>query len=293
MYGRQDIDMQTLIRAIFLSLSCLISCVAMGNCVGDQRSNVPVRLVYVVPQLPASQLYVRWTPVLERIGKSAGLCFELRIAQTIPDFERSLLEGVPDYAFMNPYHEVMAYRSRGYMPLMADGKEKLDGIIVVKSKSPVNSIDDLQGAKLAFPAPNAFAASLLVRAALAKQGIEIQPLYVKSHNNVYRSVIAGDVAAGGAVNNTLKREPAEVQEQLKVLYRTSGYMPHPFAANPRIGAKERESVVQGFLDLAKSEGGPQLLDAIQMPEPIQVNYAHDYRPLERLGLDKFVVKNAN
>jgi phosphonate transport system substrate-binding protein len=264
-----------------------------AECVGDLSARSKPSTVYIVPQLPASQLYVRWTPVLESVGKSAGLCFDLRIAQTIPDFESDLLSGKPDFAFMNPYHEVMAYRAKGYIPLLADGKEKLEGVIVVKSKSPIASIQDLQGAKLAFPAPNAFAASLLVRATLAKQGIHIDPVYVKSHNNIYRSVITGDVMAGGAVNNTLLREPAEVREQLRILYHTSGYMPHPFSANPRVSEKQREAVIQGFMDLGKTEAGRRLLDGVQMPEPIRVNYVQDYQPLERLGLDKFVVKNAN
>jgi phosphonate transport system substrate-binding protein len=55
---------------------------------------------------------------------------------------------------------------------------------------------------LAFPSPNAFAASLITRATLSQRGIDIKPLYVKTHSNVYRSVLQADVVAGGAVNNT-------------------------------------------------------------------------------------------
>lgn len=285
--------MRSITKTIIFSCVILLPAIALGKCIGDQNSPYPVRSVYVVPQMAASQLFVRWSPVLEKVGLAAGICFDLTIVQTIPDFERELLSGKPNFAFMNPYHEVMAYRAKGYLPLLADGKNQLDGIIVVRNKSKIENINDLRGAKLAFPAPNAFAASLLVRATLAKQGINIEPIYVKSHNNVYRSVIAGDVSAGGAVNNTLQREPAEVQEQLRVLFKTSGYMPHPFSVNPKIPLKERNLVVQGFLDLAKTDEGRRLLDGIQMPEPIPVNYARDYQPLEGLGLEKFVVNSAN
>ncbi|MBU3589327.1 phosphate/phosphite/phosphonate ABC transporter substrate-binding protein [Polynucleobacter sp. 80A-SIGWE] len=285
--------MRSITKTIIFSCSILLPAIAFGKCIGDQNSPYPVRSVYVVPQMAASQLYVRWSPVLEKVGLAAGICFDLTIVQTIPDFERELLSGKPNFAFMNPYHEVMAYRAKGYLPLLADGKNQLDGIIVVRNKSKIENINDLRGAKLAFPAPNAFAASLLVRATLAKQGINIEPIYVKSHNNVYRSVIAGDVSAGGAVNNTLQREPAEVQEQLRVLFKTSGYMPHPFSVNPKIPLKERNLVVQAFLDLAKTDEGRRLLDGIQMPEPIPVNYARDYQSLEGLGLEKFVVNSAN
>ncbi|MBU3621906.1 phosphate/phosphite/phosphonate ABC transporter substrate-binding protein [Polynucleobacter sp. CS-Odin-A6] len=266
---------------------------ACGKCIGDPNSIYPIRSVYVVPQLAPAQLYVRWAPVLEKVGYSAGICFDLIIVRTIPDFERELLDGKPNFAFMNPYHQVMAYQAKGYFPLLADGKNKLDGIIVVKKKSGIESIESLRGAKLAFPAPNAFGASLLVRATLAKQGIDIEPIYVNSHNNVYRSVIAGDVSAGGAVNNTLQREPPEVQDQVRVLFKTTSYVPHPFSVSPAISLQERQKVTQGFLELAKTAEGRRLLDGIQMPDPIVVNYARDYQPLEQLGLAKFVVKNAN
>lgn len=285
--------MRAITKSTIFFVAMILPAIAFGSCIGDQKSRYPARSVYVVPQIAASQLYVRWAPVLEKVGITAGVCFDLTIVQTIPDFERELLSGKPDFAFMNPYHEVMAHHSKGYIPLLADGKNKLDGIIVVKNKSNIESIENLRGTKLAFPAPNAFAASLLVRATLAKQGIDIEPIYVKSHNNVYRAVIAGDVSAGGAVNNTLQREPLEVQEQVRVLFKTSSYMPHPFSVNPKISLKERQQVTLGFLELAKTEEGRRLLDGVQMPDPIPVNYARDYQPLERLGLERFVVKSAN
>lgn len=281
------------INSIILFAGLLTSVYASSACIGDQNSKNPARTVYVVPQISASQLYVRWSAVLEKVGMTSGECFDLRIMQSIPDFERELIEGSPDFAFMNPYHEVMAYKAKGYLPLLADGKNKLDGIIVVKRKSQISSIEELHGAKMAFPAPNAFAASLLVRATLAKQGIDIEPVYVKSHNNVFRSVIAGDVIAGGAVNNTLQRESLEIKNEIRTLFVTSGYMPHPFSVHPRITEIERERIIQGFMRLGRSEQGRRLLDEIQMPEPILVNYSHDYKPLDRLGLERFVVKNAN
>lgn len=285
--------MQVIAKSTLCILTLFLPPIAHGKCIGDPNSIYPVRSVYVVPQLSPAQLYVRWAPVLEKVGYTAGICFDLIIVRTIPDFERELLNGKPNFAFMNPYHQVMAHQAKGYFPLLADGKNKLDGIIVVKKTSNIEKIENLRGAKLAFPAPNAFGASLLVRATLAKQGIDIEPIYVNSHNNVYRSVIAGDVSAGGAVNNTLQREPPEVQEQVRVLFKTTSYVPHPFSVNPKIPSQEREKVVQGFLELAKTDEGRLLLDGIQMPDPVIVNYARDYKPLENLGLAKFVVKNAN
>ena len=61
-------------------------------------------------------------------------------------------------------------------------------------------MQDLDGADIAFPAPNAFGASLYMRALLAEQEkININPIYVETHANVYRNVIFGRASAGGGV----------------------------------------------------------------------------------------------
>lgn len=277
--------MLAIIKTVSFIIEFAILTYALGACISDSNSKNLARTVYVVPQISASQLYVHWSSVLEKVGMASGECFDLKIAQSIPYFERDLVDGKPDFAFMNPYHEVMAYKARGYMPLLADGKNKLDEIIVVKSKSQLSSIKELHGAKMAFPAPNSFAASLLVRATLAKQGIDIEPVYVKSHSNVFRSVIAGDVVAGGAVNNTFQRESTEIKNEIKTLFVTSSYMPHPFSAHPRISENERENIIQGFMSFSKTDEGRRLLDGIQMPDPVMVNYSRDYKPLDRLDLE--------
>lgn len=129
---------------------------------------------------------------------------------------------------MNPYHQVMV-RQR-YQPLVGDGATLLRGILAVRRDSPITSLQQLNGAMIAFPSPNAFAASLLIRAHLRQQGVAFTPVYLKTHSNVYRAVAIDQVGAGGGVNNTLQREPVELRERLRVLFTTPGYPAHPFSA---------------------------------------------------------------
>lgn len=241
-----------------------------------------------VPQLPAPTLFARWMPLLEVLGQETGQCFELVINQTIPDFERLLFRGEIGLAYANPYHAVLAYKSRGYLPLLADAA-LLTGILVVRRDSEIRQLSDLRGRRVDFPAPNAFAASLLLRAHLQSLHIEIQPRYVKTHGNVYRSVILGEALAGGGVNKTLLSEPEEMRQHLKVLYETPGYRSHPLIANPKIPLPLRARIQERFINLAKTESGRALLAGVQISDPIPVNYANDYRPLEKLRLQKLVV----
>lgn len=283
----------------FLSilLECAVVLEALGStapalaqpaCLGDQSAKETYS-VYVVPQYLTSDTFARWAPFLEKLGRATGQCYDLRLSATIPEFERSLLSGQADLAFANPYHEVMAKAKQGYLPLLHDERIRLTGIIIVKKESLIRQLGDLSGKEIAFPAPNSFAASLLIRAKLAQQGIKIAPKYVKTHANVFRAVAIGDVAAGGAVNTTFDDEDTALKDQLRILDTTPSYAPHPFIANPRVPAAAREKLTQHFIEMQKDEEGRRLLEGINIPSPVKSNYAADYAPLEKLHLEKFVI----
>lgn len=275
------------LNAFFASVLLWIS-PAQATCLGEQNAT-KVYTFDVVPQLTAAKIYTTWSPLLQRVGQEAGLCFELRVSPTIPEFEQKLLKGEPEFVFLNPYHAVLAYQKKKYQPLLADSEDLLTGILVVRADSPIKSLDELKGKNVTFPAPNSFAASLLIRAELAKKKIDINPVFVKTHSNVYRSVIGKDAVAGGGVNNTLDNEAPEVRQQLRVLFETTAYTPHPIVTHPSVPAAVRERFLKAMLKLTHDDEGRKLLDGINLQKPQAVTYAKHYRPLESLQLEKFLV----
>ena len=276
----------TLLRFVYVYVLCIGT--SYSACLGAQLST-KVYTFDVVPQFPAAKIYTTWSPLLQRIGQDAGLCFELRVSASIPEFEQRFLKGESDFTFLNPYHAVLAYQKKKYQPLLADAQDLLTGILVVRSDSPIKNLNDLKGKNVAFPAPNSFAASLLIRAELAKQKIDINPVFVKTHSNVYRSVINKDALAGGGVNNTLDNEAPEVRHQLRVLYETPAYTPHPIATHPSVTSEARERFLKAMVKLSQDEEGQKLLDGINLNKPQAVNYAKHYKVLESLQLEKFLV----
>ena len=286
-----NIKTNNIFYKIVLPILIITSGSAHATCLGDTAVK-PIK-AYIVPQLTASQTYTLWSPVLDRIGKGAQLCFDLVVPATIPQFEADLANGRPDFVFMNPYHVVMKWREHQYVPLVASS-DPLFGVLAVKKNSKHASLQDLSNGKIAFPAPNAFAASLLIRSLLDKSGIQFEPIYVKTHSNVYRSVARGDIAvAGGGIESTLSAEPSELKDELRVLAETKRYTSHPFAANARIPKLTQERVQTAFLNLAKTPDGAELLSRIQMANPMAVSYKANYQILEALKLDQYVVRSAD
>lgn len=226
-------------------------------------------------------------PILERLGAQVGAQFELKVAKDIPSFEQEVRSGQPDFAYLNPFHQVRAWRAQGYVPLVRDTK-MLTGIVVVRRDDPIRKLPELAGKAVAFPAPNAFGASLLIRAQLDEvEHVPIEPVYARTHTNGYRQTLAGNTAASGGLRATLLREPAEVRSGLRILYETPGSPPHPLSAHPRVPEAVRKKVQAAWLLLAKDPALQAPFEAIPMSHPVAASHVRDYAPLERLKLDRY------
>ena len=105
---------------------------------------------------------------------------------------------------MNPYHFVVFHKNPGYRALVRQKDQTIQGIIVVTRDSPFTELSDLNGTKIAFPAPAAFAASIIPRATMQKEGINFTPVYVHSHDSVYLNVKRGFFKAGGGIYRSLQ-----------------------------------------------------------------------------------------
>lgn len=246
--------------------------------------------VAVVPQFRAEEIHRVWAPLLERLGKETGLSFVLSVSPSIPAFEEGMLAGRPDFAYMNPYHQVMGMRAQAYVPLLRDSKP-LNGILVVRKDDPIKSVKELDGKQIAFPAPNSFGASLWIRALLEKrEGVKIKPVYVKTHSNAFRHAATGLSAAAGGIESTLGEEPAEMQSALRVLLETPGVPPHPLSAHPRVPPATQRAVTDALLRMAADPSLKALLGDIPWTSIVRADYARDYKPLEKFGLDDFVVR---
>lgn len=242
----------------------------------------------IVPQSSPASTYRQWTPFAARLGRELGEQLQIRVYRTFGEFETDLVNGRVDFAYMNPYHLLIARKEQGYVPLLRDGSRQLSGVLVVRRDSPAKSPRDLNGQDLGFPDPDAFAASLYMRALLhEKEKIRFEPRYFTTHSNVYRHVILGTVAAGGGVNLTLARERPETLNELRILYETPATSPHPFCAHPRISAAMQQRVIQAVLRMTEDEDGRAALKLIDVPQPVRASYVRDYQSLEKLQLEKY------
>ena len=229
-----------------------------------ESDNAKVYTFGIVPQQSATRLARLWVPVLNYLGGKSGFDLRFKTAPNIPTFEKRLAAGEYDLAYMNPYHYTVFHQSPGYVAFAHAADKQIKGILVVRKDSPIQDLEALAGQTLAFPAPAAFAASMLPRAQLRKLGIAIQPNYVSSHDSVYRGVVKGIYPAGGGVMRTLLSIAPEIRDQLRVLWTTEGYTPHAFAAHPAVPIGVVDRLQQAMLNMKNDSEGMQLLKNLSM-----------------------------
>ncbi len=232
---------------------------------GTAESNATDTLTFgVVPQQAASKLARAWIPLLKAISDRSGVTVEFATAPDIPTFEERLDRGDYDIAYMNPYHFTLFNNDPGYQALARARDHRIRGIIVVPRDSAITSLSDLAEQSLAFPAPRAFAATLITRSHLETEAPGYTAHFVSSHDSVYRGVASGRFVAGGGIQRTLDALEPSVREQLRVLWQSPGYTPHAIAVHPRVNEETRRTLLGALTGLEDSGTGLQLLEPLRM-----------------------------
>ncbi|UAA40489.1 phosphate/phosphite/phosphonate ABC transporter substrate-binding protein [Paraneptunicella aestuarii] len=237
-----------------------------------------------VPQQSAKKMAKKWQPILDYLSEKTGDDYRFTTAKDIPTFEKRLASNTYDVAYMNPYHFTVFNVSPGYQALVKQKDKRITGIIVVHKDSPIKTLEELNGATIAFPAPAAFAATLLTSAEFRKKGISIYPQYVSSHDSVYLNVSRGFMVAGGGVSRTFYNADKAVQDKLRILLTTPQYTPHAFAVKSSLPEAVVNRLKLAMVHMHESELGGKLLKSVNF-NGFEAATNADWDDVRALGID--------
>lgn len=244
--------------AALVSLTTLLAspCNAADTSPGASKSP----LVFgVVPQQAADKLGLLWNPFLTHLSEKTGRTIKFESAPDIESFDKRTANGDFDLVYMNPMYYTVVHQSVGYQVFAKEKDTVLKGIVVVQKNSPYQKLADLAGKTVVFPSTNAFAAAMLPQLVFKTSGINITPIYVGSHEGVYNNVARGLHVAGGGVVKTLAQADSGVRNELRVLWTSDSYTPHPFAAHPRVEPALVAQLANLMLGLDQDARGKKIL----------------------------------
>lgn len=209
----------------------------------------------VVPQQSPLTLSKKWLEISSYLKNKTGLNVIFNTEKSIPEFEKTLYEGFYDIAYMNPYHFIQANKKQKYEAFVR-AKKDIVGILVSKEENiNFENINSLKDKRFLFPAPNAFAATLLPKFELKNiYNFDIdkqaKSLYVNSHDSVYKGISRDIGYLGGGIirtyNNFLEHKD---KKNLNIVYRTKAYPSHPFAYHPRISKEVVAKIENAILTM--------------------------------------------
>lgn len=246
----------------------------------------------VVPQFEPRKLSEVWSPILTELEKRTGFKFLMEGSPRIPEFEAEFQAGRYDFAYMNPYHSIVAHGTQKYEPIVRDGAEQLFGILVARKEGTVHGVSDLNGKTVAFPAPNAFGASLMIRAELDRHKVKFQPLWAQTHTSAFLNVALGKADAAGGLMTTFRQQPQAVQDKLQIIFETRRTAPHPVVAHPRVPKADSLAVRKAFIDMAATPEGAAMLAQVPMRQVVAASF-DDYKVIRQMGLEKYYVKGGD
>ncbi len=242
----------------------------------------------IVPQQSPLKLLKVWSPIAKYLSEQTGDKVIFKTEKSIGKFEKVLYSGGYDFAYMNPYHYVVANKAIGYTAEIRANKD-IRGILVMKNIDGIKDIKDKKYTYL-FPSPNAFAATLLTKYDLAeKYGVTLETLsnsrYVNSHDSVYKGVSRGIGNIGGGIERTFKNlNDEKAKKSLHVVHTTDAYPSHPFAFKPTMTEENKKKIVDALLNMPK-----HYLDALSMKSLKHTDNA-EYDSVKKLAIKLNLIK---
>ncbi|AXH09644.1 hypothetical protein CP960_06520 [Malaciobacter halophilus] len=238
----------------------------------------------VVPQQSPLKLSKKWLKVTSYLEQQTGIKVVFKTEISIPKFEKELYSGNYDISYMNPYHFIIANKKQNYKAFIRANKN-IEGILLSKSKKVEFTKENLENKRFLFPAPNAFAATLLTKLELKEKfGFDIDKqakvLYVNSHDSVYKGISREVGYLGGGIVRTFNNFVNNADKKnLHIVYKTSSYPSHPIAFHPNVDKKIINKLENAFLKMPE-----ELKKLLSIKNFIKTN-SNEYEVIKKLDVE--------
>lgn len=251
------------------------------------RDRVKEYVVGIHPLHNPKRLFEVYGPIVEHINRQVPeVEFKLEASRNYQEFDKKLYGKHFDIAMPNPYQTINALR-HGYRVFgkMADDDD-FRGIILVRKDSGINSVADLKGKAVAYPAKTALAATMMPQYFLQTHGLnvntDIENRYVGSQESSIMNVLMGDVAAAATWPVPWKLFMAEHPEQageLVVKWRTEPLQNNGWVVRNDMPADVVDKFCRILFSLQDSEAGRAMLAAVPVSRFEAAN-DQTYAPVE-------------
>jgi phosphonate transport system substrate-binding protein len=198
-----------------------------------------------------------FVPVFGAISRMTDLHFDIRVGQSYGAVVEGMANGLAEIGFFGPVSYLQA-RERGGAELLAVGVEKGQSVyysaLFVKGDSPVTSVSELRGKRVAFGDVNstssfAFPVAMLIAAGLDPARDLGAVLMTGSHANSLKALQHGQADAASASLDSFEKavkQGAIKPEEIRVLAKSEPIPYPPLAMHPKLPAGVKVKLRDAF-----------------------------------------------
>ncbi|TCP69394.1 phosphate/phosphite/phosphonate ABC transporter substrate-binding protein [Baia soyae] len=274
-------------KVLASGLSLVVAAGVMTGCT-KPKDEEKVLNVQFVPSQSAETLEAKAKPLEKMLGDKLGMKVKVSVSTDYPTIIEAMSSKKVDVGFLPPSAYVLAkqknaadviLQSLRYGVNEKDGSPTKDKVeyykaqYVVKADSPIKSIADLKGKKIAFQNVTSSAGYVWPAVELKEAGVDplkdVKPITLKGHDQALLSVLNGDVDAAATfqdARNLLKKEHPDIFAKTKVIYVTKPIPNDTVAVRPGIDPELKNKVTQAFLDLSNDPKAVEIFRSIYTHE---------------------------
>ncbi|MET0119279.1 MAG: phosphate/phosphite/phosphonate ABC transporter substrate-binding protein [Sedimenticola sp.] len=215
-YSGQQSSALFRIRVFTTVLSVLLLVLSFGAAGESASTGNRQPLVFgVYTHIRSTEMYKKMSPLLRYLRQDlAARGFDVDLQMKIyPSYESAidaLSRGEIDFSRFGPVSYVLAKEKNPGLQLLVmesnNGSKRFNGVISVPKNSPINSLEELRGKRVAFGARRSTTGRYLAQSAMVQAGILARDLadhtYLGRHDKVAFAVASGQYDAGATNENT-------------------------------------------------------------------------------------------
>lgn len=222
-----------------------------------------------LPIVSSERLVRRFSPLTDYLSGKLGT--EIRM-ETAPDFrsfvDRTHAEQRYDILFTAPHLYYLANKNSGYRAIVRVDRPDMKAVIVTPLTSPIRSIQDLRGHRLATTDPLALA-TILARARLAQAGIDpdndLTLIATPSHNASLLSSYRGTTDASVLIRPLYRRARPEIRDNTRIVAETESAPHMPIAVARWVDDGIARRLRDILLNMSSDPQGHTLLQHLDWP----------------------------
>ncbi len=218
------------------------------------------------------RLQETYGPLVEYLNRNLpGVTIQLEASRSYEEYDKKLYSRRFHFALPNPYQTLNSLK-HGYRIFAKMGEDdKFRGIFIVKKNSTINTVFDLKGKTVSFPAPTALAATMMPLYFLHTHGLDVNKditrLFSGSQESSIMNVYLGKSAAGATWpppwRAFMERNP-KMATELEVKWETAPLVNNSLVARDDVDPEVVETMRALLLGLHTHEEGRRLLAALPL-----------------------------